>query len=207
MKQLLPAAVLVGLLAAPAGAANPVVVLETSQGTITVELYPDKAPATVKNFLAYVDDGFYDGTLFHRVIGKENDKRDFMVQAGGFGTDRREKKTKAPIKNEAGNGLSNKRGTLAMARTDDPDSASAQFFINVVDNPYLDRTADSAGYAVFGKVIEGLDVVDKIKAVKTGEKKFTVPAPDDPKKTVEETFPNVPVEDIVIKTVRRRPEK
>jgi len=207
MKYILPAAMLAGLFAAPAGAADPVVVLETSMGTITMELYPDKAPATVKNFLAYVDEGFYDGTLFHRVIGKENDKRDFMIQTGGFGTDRREKKTKPPIKNEAGNGLSNTRGTLAMARTDDPDSASAQFFINVGDNTYLDRKGRSAGYAVFGKVIEGMDVVDKIKAVKTTEKKFIVPDPDDATKTLEETFPNVPVEDVVIKTARRRPEK
>jgi len=206
MKQLLAATVFAALLV-PVRAADPVVVLETSLGTIKVELYPDKAPATVKNFLTYVDDGFYDNTLFHRVIGKENSKRDFMVQCGGFDTNRREKKTRPPIKNEAGNGLSNKRGTLAMARTDDPDSASAQFFINVIDNPYLDRTADSAGYTVFGKVIDGMDVVDKIKAVKTGVKMFSVPDPDDPKKTLEQNFPNVPVEDLVIKSARRVPDK
>lgn len=202
------AALLAGLLVTTAArAANPIVVLETSMGTIKVELNAEKAPITVKNFLAYVDDKFYDNTIFHRVMGKENSRRDFMIQGGGFDTDRKEKETKPPIKNEAGNGLSNVRGTIAMARTDDPDSASAQFFINVVDNTGLDRSAGNPGYAVFGKVIEGLDVVDKIKAVKTGNKKFSVPDPKDPKKTVAATFPNVPVEDVVIKTVRRQPEK
>jgi cyclophilin family peptidyl-prolyl cis-trans isomerase len=208
MKRILPVALVAGLLVTTAArAANPVVVLETSMGTIKVELDAEKAPLTVKNFLAYVDDKFYDDTIFHRVMGKENFQRDFMIQGGGFGTDRKEKATKPTIKNEAGNGLSNVRGAVAMARTDEPDSASAQFYINVVDNKGLDKRAGSAGYAVFGKVIEGMDVVDKIKAVKTGTKKFTVPDPTDPKKTVEDTFPNVPVEDVVLKSVRRQPEK
>lgn len=177
---------LAGVLAAalPAQAADPVVVMETSMGTIKIELFPDKAPATVKNFLGYVDDKFYDGTVFHRVIGKENSGKDFMIQGGGFEPGMKQKKTKDPIVNEAKNGLSNKRGTLAMARTSDPDSATAQFFINVKDNDFLDRSEDSAGYAVFGKVIEGMDVVDKIKAVKTGRG-------------------DVPVEDVIIKSVRR----
>src|SRR5438309_1837036 len=127
MKRCLLLALLAGLLsAANVNAANPIVVIETSMGTIKVELNEDKAPITVKNFLGYVDDKFYDGTIFHRVMGKENTpkKKDFMVQAGGFTEDRKEKKTKDPIKNEWKNGLSNKRGTLAMARTPDPDSAS-----------------------------------------------------------------------------------
>jgi peptidyl-prolyl cis-trans isomerase B (cyclophilin B) len=140
-----------------------VVVMETSLGTIKIELFPEKAPITVANFLGYVDDGFYDGTIFHRVIAN------FMVQGGGFVPGMSQKKTKANIKNESSNGLSNKRGTLAMARTPDPDSASAQFFINVVDNGFLDKAQarDGAGYCVFGQVTEGMDVVDKIKAVKT----------------------------------------
>jgi cyclophilin family peptidyl-prolyl cis-trans isomerase len=208
MKKVLILTLAASLLATTvARAANPVVIVETSMGTIKVELDAEKAPITVKNFLAYVDDKFYDDTIFHRVMGKENSPRDFMIQGGGFDTGRKEKATKPSIKNEAGNGLSNVRGSIAMARTDDPDSASAQFYINVVDNLGLDKRAGSAGYAVFGKVIEGMDVVDKIKAVKTGTKKFTVPDPRDPKKTVEDTFPNVPAEDIVIKSVRRQPEK
>src|SRR4051812_23292303 len=148
--------------------------METSAGTIKLELYPDKAPLTVKNFLQYVDDKFYDGTVFHRVIPT------FMIQGGGFqkgiedvkteqGFKAKEKKTKGPIKNEAKNGLSNTRYTIAMARTSDPDSATAQFFINVKDNKGLDPDPDNDpnGYCVFGKVIEGMDVVDKIKEVKT----------------------------------------
>src|SRR5687767_3763453 len=129
-----------GLAAVAAGgarAANPIVVIETSMGNIKVELYEDKAPITVKNFLGYVDDKFYDGTIFHRVIGKENSGKDFMVQGGGFEPGMKEKrKTKDPIKNEASNGLQNKRGTLAMARTGVVDSATAQFFINVADNSF-----------------------------------------------------------------------
>jgi cyclophilin family peptidyl-prolyl cis-trans isomerase len=176
--------------ALPARAENTVVVMETSMGTIKIELFDDKAPTTVKNFLNYVDDKHYDGTIFHRVMGKENSQRDFMIQGGGFQPGMKEKKTKDPIKNEAGNGLSNARGTLAMARTNDPDSATAQFFINVVDNKFLDRSNDSAGYAVFGKVIEGMDIVDKIKAVKTSGDRGRPAA-------------NKPVEDVVIKSVKR----
>jgi cyclophilin family peptidyl-prolyl cis-trans isomerase len=205
MKRALLLAAFAGLLAAaPARAANPVVVMETSMGTIKIELYPDKAPVTVKNFLGYVDDKFYDNTIFHRVMGKENteDQKDFMIQGGGFTKDRKEKKTKESIKNEADNGLSNKRGTIAMARTNNPNSATAQFFINVKDNDFLNKNDRSAGYAVFGKVIDGMDVVDKIKAVKTGTKKFTVPNPRDPEKTIDADFENVPEEEIVIKSIR-----
>ena len=164
-----------------ARAANPVVVMDTSMGTIKIELLEDKSPITVKNFLSYVEDKHYDGLIFHRVI------ETFMIQGGGFQPGMKEKKTKDPIKNEAANGLSNVRGTLAMARTSDPDSATAQFFINVVDNKFLDKSPKSEGYAVFGKVIEGMDVVDKIKAVKTGTKAG---------------FKDVPNEDVVIKSVR-----
>lgn len=204
-RMLLLPALLAGLLGATqARAANPVVVVETSMGTIKVELYPDKAPVTVKNFLGYVDDKFYDDTIFHRVMGKENTDKmeDFMIQGGGFTKDRKEKKPKETIKNESNNGLSNKRGSIAMARLTAPDTASAQFYINVKDNDFLDGTDKKPGYAVFGQVTEGLDVVDKIKAVKTGKKKFTVPDPDDPKKTIEATFDNVPVEEVVIKSIR-----
>ena len=150
------------------GGKNPLVVIETSKGPIKVELFADKAPATVQNFLGYVDDKFYDGTIFHRVIDG------FMIQGGGFEPGLKKKPTKPPIQNEAGNGLSNASGTIAMARTNLPDSATAQFYINVVDNGYrLDRTGPGprqAGYCVFGKVIDGMDVVNKIKAVETGEK-------------------------------------
>jgi cyclophilin family peptidyl-prolyl cis-trans isomerase len=200
MNRFLLVSIVAGLLGcASANAANPVVVIDTSMGKIKVELYEDKAPVTVKNFLSYVDDKFYDDTIFHRVMGKENTSppRDFMVQGGGFTTDRKEKETKDPIKNEASNGVSNERGTIAMARTNNPNSATAQFFINVVDNTPLDRNARSAGYAVFGKVIDGMDVVDKIKAVKTGSKKFTV------KGGINTDFENVPDEDVVIKSIRR----
>jgi cyclophilin family peptidyl-prolyl cis-trans isomerase len=174
---------------------RPVVVMETSMGTIKIELYADKSPITVKNFLDYVDDKFYDGLTFHRVIP------DFMIQGGGFKPGLKdaktvdevqalEKKTKAPIKNEADNMLSNRKGTLAMARTDEADSATAQFFINVDNNKNLDRNADSAGYAVFGKVIEGMDVVEKIKDVKTGTNKAI-------------RMKDIPVEDVLIKSIRR----
>ena len=147
--------------------ANPKVLLHTSMGDITVELYPDKAPKTVDNFLQYVKDGFYDGTIFHRVIPG------FMIQGGGWTRDLQHKRNRAPIHNEANNGLSNVRGTLAMARTQDPHSASAEFFINLVDNKRLDYVGDangvtSWGYCVFGKVVDGMDTVDKIKAVETG---------------------------------------
>jgi peptidyl-prolyl cis-trans isomerase A (cyclophilin A)/peptidyl-prolyl cis-trans isomerase B (cyclophilin B) len=149
--------------AAPATAAAPRVLVKTNLGDMTIELYPDKAPKSVENFLAYVKSGFYDGTLFHRVIDN------FMVQGGGFTKDLRQKPTRAAIPIESKNGLSNLRGTVAMARTADPNSATAQFFINVVDNPRLDYASDaSPGYTVFGKVVSGLEVVDKMKAVPTG---------------------------------------
>jgi len=145
---------------------RPMVKLETSLGEIKVELYPDKAPVTVKNFLTYVNEGHYDGLIFHRVI------RGFMVQGGGFTKEMKERGSKhPPIKNEADNGLKNERGTLAMARTSVVDSATAQFFINVVNNDFLNhraKTSQGYGYAVFGKVTEGMDVVDKIRAVPTG---------------------------------------
>ena len=143
---------------------NPVVLLETTSGDILVELYPDKAPETVANFLKYVDNGFYNNTIFHRVIPG------FMIQGGGLTCRMQQKDTEAPIKNEADNGLKNDRGTIAMARTMDPHSATAQFFINLVDNDFLNFQAPSGngwGYCVFGKVTEGMDVVDKIAKVKT----------------------------------------
>ena len=143
---------------------NPIVLMSTSAGDVKIELYKDKAPATVENFLAYVNDKFYDGTVFHRVIPR------FMIQGGGFTPDMKQKPTKAAIKNEAGNGLKNQFGTLAMARTSDINSATAQFFINTKDNDFLDHKDDSMqgyGYAVFGKVIEGSKVVQKIEGVET----------------------------------------
>lgn len=143
------------------------VIINTSLGEIHVKLAADKAPLTVANFLAYVDDGFYNGTIFHRVIDG------FMIQGGGFEPNMRQKPTRAPVKNEAANGLHNKRGTIAMARTPVVDSATAQFFINVKDNGFLDfRSPDPQGfgYCVFGEVVAGMDVVDKIKAVRTGTK-------------------------------------
>lgn len=146
-------------------AANPKVVIKTNKGEIEVELFEDKAPVSVKNFLAYVQKGHYKETIFHRVINN------FMIQGGGFDKDLKEKSTDAPIKNEAGNGLKNEIGTLAMARTNDVDSATAQFFINIADNAFLDHRDNSNsgfGYAVFGKVTSGMPVVNKIKAVKTG---------------------------------------
>jgi cyclophilin family peptidyl-prolyl cis-trans isomerase len=166
---------------------NPTVIVETSMGRMKVELYQDRAPGTVKNFLQYVDAKFYDGTIFHRVIPS------FMVQGGGFTPDMNEKDTRAPIQNESANGLSNLRGTLAMARTPDPHSASSQFFINLPSdqrNQFLDRAQarDGWGYCVLGKVIEGLDTIDKIAAVPTGNRG---------------PHPNVPVEPVVIKSVRR----
>jgi len=144
---------------------NPSVVMKTSFGSVTMELYPDKAPETVKNFLQYVNDKFYDGTIFHRVIAN------FMIQGGGMDTKNNKKATRAPIKNEAANGLKNTVGTVAMARTNEPNSATAQFFINVKDNGFLDfrdPSAQGIGYCVFGKVTAGMDVVEKIKAVPTG---------------------------------------
>ncbi|MBN2232858.1 MAG: peptidyl-prolyl cis-trans isomerase [Deltaproteobacteria bacterium] len=140
---------------------NPKVTMETSKGAMVIELYPKEAPKTVENFLAYIDAGFFDGTIFHRVIPG------FVIQGGGFTADMERKDTRKPIVNEADNGLKNLRGTLSMARTSDPDSATSQFFINLQDNASLDHNARSAGYAVFGKVIEGLDVIDAIAAVPT----------------------------------------
>jgi len=158
---------LVALVAAGAGmavAANPKVEMETSKGKMVIELFPDKAPETVKNFLNYVETKYYDGTIFHRVIPK------FMIQGGGFTADMKQKSAGAPIKNEADNGLKNDRGTIAMARTGDPHSATAQFFINSVNNDFLNhksKTQQGWGYVVFGKVTVGMDVVDSISAVKT----------------------------------------
>ena len=174
-------------LVAPANLAaqdNPVVVIETSMGNMTVELYQDKAPKSVENFLQYMNDGYYDGTIFHRVISN------FMVQGGGFTPDMEKKPTRDPIENEADNGLKNRNGTLAMARTPEINSATAQFFINVKDNSFLDhkgRSAQDFGYAVFGRVTDGMDVVNKIKDVKTGNKG---------------PFQDVPTETVLINTIR-----
>ena len=143
--------------------------LQTSLGTLSIELYADKAPETVRNFLEYVNAGHYDNTIFHRVIDG------FMIQGGGFDAGMQQKGVRAPIKNEAGNGLKNERGTVAMARTSDPHSATAQFFINVNDNGFLNfraPAADGWGYCVFGRVVEGMDVVDKIHSVATGSRGF-----------------------------------
>jgi cyclophilin family peptidyl-prolyl cis-trans isomerase len=163
--------------------ANPMVAIETSMGTIKVELFEDKAPITVKNFLDYVDSKHYDGTIFHRVIDG------FMIQGGGFEPGLKQKPTKPPIKNEANNGLANTKYTLAMARTNVVDSATSQFFINVKDNDFLDHKGPASfGYCVFGKVVEGTEVVDKIKGVKTANKGG---------------MGDVPVEDVVIKSAKR----
>lgn len=154
--------------------------LHTNHGVITLQLFEDKAPETVANFKEYVKAGHYDGTIFHRVIGN------FMIQGGGFEPGMKQKTTRAPIKNEANNGLSNKVGSIAMARTMEPHSASAQFFINVADNSFLNHSAPTVqgwGYAVFGEVIEGMDVVNKIKAVAT---------------TMKGGHQDVPVDDVII---------
>ena len=151
--------------------------MQTSMGDIEIELYEDKAPKSVANFLAYVKDGHYDGTIFHRVING------FMIQGGGFDADMKQKPTKNPIENEADNGLKNEAYTLAMARTQDPHSASAQFFINVKNNDFLNHTSKSMqgwGYAVFGKVVKGHGVVNKIKAVPTGSKGMFDDVPREP---------------------------
>ena len=163
---------------------NPTVVLDTSHGTIRIELDTEKAPISSQNFLDYVNAGHYDGVIFHRVISN------FMIQGGGMTPDMKEKKTGKPIKNEAGHGLKNVRGSLAMARTGVVDSATAQFFINVKDNDFLnhqDETARGFGYAVFGKVVEGMDVVDQIRNVPTGNKG---------------PHSDVPVEPVVIRSAR-----
>jgi peptidyl-prolyl cis-trans isomerase B (cyclophilin B) len=190
VKRFAALALLAGLTLAPAFARaqddtkKPVVVMETNKGTIKIELDPAKAPITVKNFLQYVDDKFYDGLIFHRVISN------FMIQGGGFQPGMKEKTTRAAIKNESSNGLSNKRGTLAMARTSAPHSATAQFFVNVKDNTFLDRAnaRDKVGYAVFGRVIDGMGVVDKIRQVETADRGG---------------HENVPAQDVVIRSVRR----
>jgi len=159
---------------------TPRVKLQTNHGDLLIELNAEKAPKTVESFLTYVNEGFYDGTIFHRIINN------FMVQGGGFDADMKQKQTHAPVENEANNGLKNDRYTLAMARTSDPHSATAQFFINVADNDFLNFTSPTPngwGYTVFGKVIEGTEVVDKIKGVKTGNKGF---------------HQDVPVEDVII---------
>ena len=164
---------------------NPKVVMETSEGNITIELWADKAPATAENFLRYTDEKFYDGTIFHRVID------DFMIQGGGMTADMRAKATHEPIKNEAAADLKNDRGTIAMARTQVVNSATSQFFINVKDNEFLNHRDESPGgfgYAVFGKVVEGMDVVDRIKKVKT---------------TTAGPYRDVPATPVVIKSVRR----
>ena len=173
-------------IAAPPALAAETVVMETSLGTITIELYPDKAPETVKNFLSYVDEGFYDGTIFHRVIPG------FVIQGGGFAPGMKKKATHPPIRNEAANGLRNLRGTLSMARTGVIDSATSQFFINLRDNPALDHRGNSPsafGYAVFGRVVEGMDVVDRIAAVPTGRVGY---------------YRDVPRTDVVIVRARRK---
>jgi cyclophilin family peptidyl-prolyl cis-trans isomerase len=165
------------------GSKNPMVLIQTSLGDVTVELDQEKAPVTVKNFLEYVDAKHYDGTIFHRVI------KGFMIQGGGFDQNMKQKPTKPPIKNEAGNGLKNTKGTIAMARTNVVDSATAQFFVNAVDNAFLDHkneTPTGFGYAVFGKVTKGIDVVEKIEKVAT---------------TTRSGMSDVPVEPVVIKSV------
>nr|WP_136251913.1 peptidylprolyl isomerase [Ningiella ruwaisensis] len=160
------------------------VILETNFGDISLKLFEDKAPKTAENFKQYVKDGFYNNTIFHRVIGN------FMIQGGGFEPGMQQKSTRDPIENEADNGLSNKVGTVAMARTNDPHSATAQFFINVKDNDFLDFSAPNAhgyGYCVFAEVTDGMDVVEKIKGVETGNSGF---------------HQDVPVEDVIIKSAR-----
>ena len=159
------------------------ILMTTTVGPMTLELDADNAPKTVENFLSYVSSGFYDGTIFHRVINN------FMVQGGGFTADMEQKETQAPIENEANNGLKNAQGTIAMARTQDPHSATAQFFINVQDNDFLNHTGENMqgwGYAVFGKVTEGEDVLDKIRCVQTGS---------------QAGHQDVPVEPIIIESV------
>ena len=154
---------------------------ETSLGDITIELFDDDAPVSAKNFRDYVEEGHFDGTVFHRVIPG------FVIQGGGLEQDMSTKPTRAPISNEAGNGLKNQRGTLSMARTNDPDSATSQFFVNLVDNAFLDRGPNGDGYAVFGCVTEGMDIVDKIAKVKTGNKGM---------------HQDVPLEPVVVKAAR-----
>lgn len=177
-------ALLAAVVAGAKEGGNPVVLMKTSMGDVKIELDKAKAPVTVENFIAYANGKFYDGTIFHRVIPA------FMIQGGGFDKDMNQKKTNAPIKNEAGNGLKNLNGTIAMARTSDPNSATAQFFINTKDNAFLDHRNDTPqgyGYAVFGKVVDGLDVVKKIEQVQT-----TTKAPHE----------NVPATPVIIESIR-----
>jgi cyclophilin family peptidyl-prolyl cis-trans isomerase len=155
---------------------------ETTLGNFTVELFGDKAPVSAENFLKYVDEGFFDGTVFHRIVPG------FVIQGGGFTEDMSQKKNHPPIKNEADNGVKNARGTLSMARTNDINSATSQFFVNLKDNDFLDNSRGNFGYAVFGKVTEGMDVIDKIAAVKTGRRKG---------------FEDVPLDPVIMTSVRR----
>ena len=157
---------------------------ETSHGTFTVELFPKEAPVSVENFLRYVDDGHFDGTVFHRIVPG------FVIQGGGLTKDFSSKKTRAPISNEAKNGLKNTRGSLSMARTSDINSATSQFFVNLADNAFLDHSARDYGYAVFGRVTEGMDVIDKIARVGTGRR---------------QGYTDAPLEDVVIVSARRTP--
>jgi peptidyl-prolyl cis-trans isomerase A (cyclophilin A) len=158
---------------------------ETSLGDFTVELFEKEAPESVANFSRYIEDQFFDGTIFHRIVPG------FVIQGGGFTEDMTQKKTKPPVKNEADNGLKNKRGTLSMARTNDINSATSQFFVNLKDNDFLDNSRGNFGYAVFAKVTDGMDVVDKIAAVETGRKRG---------------FDDVPVEAVIMKSVRHIPK-
>jgi peptidyl-prolyl cis-trans isomerase A (cyclophilin A) len=154
---------------------------QTSLGDFTIEFFEKEAPLSVANFKSYIEDGYFDGTIFHRIVPG------FVIQGGGFTEDMTQKKTKAPVKNEADNGLKNKRGTLSMARTNDINSATSQFFVNLKDNDFLDNSRGNFGYAVFAKVTEGMDVIDKIAAVATGRKKG---------------FDDVPVEAVIMTSVR-----
>lgn len=155
---------------------------QTSHGVFTVELFPGEAPETVENFLRYVEEEFFDGTIFHRIVPG------FVIQGGGLTADFGAKRTRAPIRNEAANGLKNTRGTLSMARTNDPHSATSQFFVNLADNDFLDHSARQAGYAVFGRVSAGMDVIDRIAAVKTGRHKG---------------YDDAPLEEVTIVSARR----
>lgn len=155
---------------------------ETSHGPFTVELFPKEAPVTVENFLRYVDEAFFDGTIFHRIVPS------FVIQGGGLTPDFRAKRTHEPIRNEATNGLKNTRGTLSMARTDEVNSATSQFFVNLSDNDFLDHSARNFGYAVFGRVTDGMEVIDRIAGIRTGTR---------------QRFQDAPLEDVVITSARR----
>ncbi len=170
------------------GGKHPIVVMETTMGTVKIEVLTDKAPVTAKNFLDYVSSGFYNGTIFHRVVPE------FVIQGGGYLENMTKKPTNPPIKNESKNGLKNLRGSLSMARYDDPNSATSQFFINLKDNAHLDPPAGGWGYAVFAKVVAGMDVVDKIATVATSTR------------SVQGTpFQNVPVKPVVVKSAQIQP--